>query len=70
LVASSLTSSKTRARFFTKSALGNDEINSPSQQKLARDQAGFDCFAKADIIRDQKIYAGQPQCLRQEAAKK
>jgi hypothetical protein len=41
-----------------------------SQQKLARDQAGFDCFAKADIIRDQKIYAGQPQCLRQEAAKK
>src|SRR6516164_1777480 len=43
----------------------DDEINSSPQQKLARNQASFNRFAKADIVSDQKIDAGQPQRLSQ-----
>src|SRR5579885_1420506 len=40
---------------------GNDhEINTPPQQQLTRDKAGFYGFAEANVISDQKIHSWQP----------
>ncbi len=43
----------------------DDEIDPPTQQQLAQNQAGFNRFAETDIIGDQQIDAGQQQRFAQ-----
>jgi hypothetical protein len=43
----------------------HDQIDAPSQEKLARDKPGFDGFAETDVVRDQQIDARQPQGFAQ-----
>ena len=45
---------------------GNDDVvNAPAQQKLARDEPGFDRLAETDVVSDQEVDPRQPQGLAQ-----
>ena len=43
----------------------DDEIDAPAQQQLARDEAGLDRLAEADVVGDQEVDARKPQRLAQ-----
>ena len=41
----------------------HDEVDAPSQQHLAHDEAGLNRFPETDVVGDQQVDAGQPKRL-------